>query len=224
MPATPVKSALLGLTALTVLIAQTAPAEAASAAPAASAPAPAALASPTPTTAPAATPAGPSFGPLIAGVCLISQETLIARTKTGQAATTRLREIAQQVQAGLNAEKVRLEARGKALEAKRATLTPLQLQAQGQAINQSAQALQAKAADRSGQIDATKTKAYNLVIQQAQPFITQAYAAHACGLLLSRETVVFGNMANDLTPEVAAALDAKAPPITFDLEPPRPAR
>ncbi len=208
MLATSFKSTLLGLTALTLLTAQ-----ATQAAPPPAAPAPV----PAPATAPTVAP----NGSLVAGICLLSQESLITRSKVGQATTARLRELAAQVQANLNAEKARLEARGKALEAKRATLSPMQIQAQGQTINASAQALQAKAAERSAQIDATKTKAFGQVIQQAQPFITQAYGAHACGLLLARETVLSGNMANDLTPEVVAALDAKAAPMTFDLEPPR---
>lgn len=221
MPATSFKSALLGLTALTLLTAQSARA--------APPPTPAAVPAPPlkPTVAPMAAPASAPVvaaapnGPLVIGVCMLSQESLITRSKVGQATTARLRELAAQVQANLNAEKARLEARGKALETKRATLSPMQIQAQGQAINASAQALQAKAADRSTQIDATKSKAFGQVLQQAQPFITQAYGAHACGLLLARETVLSGNMANDLTPEVIAALDAKATPIVFDLEPPR---
>ncbi len=224
MPATSSKSALLGLTALTLLSAQAVQA-APPLAPAA-VPAPPVAPAVAPIAAPPSAPvavAAPN-GPLVVGVCLLSQESLITRSKVGQAATARLRELAAQVQANLNAEKVRLEARGKALETKRATLSPMQIQAQGQAINASAQALQAKAADRSAQIDATKTKAFGQVIQQAQPFITQAYGAHACGLLLARETVLSGNMANDLTPEVIAALDAKATPLVFDLEPPRPSK
>jgi Skp family chaperone for outer membrane proteins len=160
----------------------------------------------------------------VAGVCLLSQEALIARSKTGQAATARLRDLAQQAQTSLNAEKARLEARGKALEARRATLTPLQIQAQGQALNQAAQALQAKAAERSQQIDATKNRAYGLVLEQAKPMIAQAYAAHNCGLLFGREAVLTGNMGNDLTPEVLAALDAKGTPVTFDLEASRPTK
>ena len=180
---------------------------------------PAAPAVATPAAAAAiATPAA-SKGPLVPGVCLLSQEALIARSKVGQVATARLRELAGQVQANLNAEKARLEARGKALNDKRATLTPLQIQAQSQALNQSAQALQAKAGERSQQIDATKGRVLNQVLQQAQPFVAQAYAAHGCGLLFAREAVLTGNLGNDLTDEVLAALDAKGTPITFDLEP-----
>jgi len=194
------------------------------AAPAAQAQAPAGPAAPVAAAAPApaavaAVAAPPAKGPLVAGVCLLSQEAVITRSKVGQAATVRLRELAGQVQANLNAEKARLEARGKALNDKRATLTPLQMQAQSQALNQRAQALQAEAGERSQQIDATKARVFNRVIQQAQPYVTQAYAAHGCGLLFAREAVLTGNLGNDLTDEVLAALDAKATPTTFDLEP-----
>ena len=220
------KATFCGLTILALLVAQSAQAAGPPTAPAAPPPAPAAPAATIPTAAlapatMAPAPAANANGPLIAGVCLLSQEGLIARSKVGQATTARLHELTLQVQANLAAEKARIEARGKALEAKRATLSPMQIQAQGEALNQRAQALQAEAGERSQQIDATKSHAYDQVLQQAQPFITQAYAAHACGLLLAREAVVTGNLGNDLTPEVVAALDAKATPIAFDLLPPK---
>jgi Skp family chaperone for outer membrane proteins len=215
------KGTLLGLAAAVLL-----------ASPAARAQAPAAPTAPAVTAAPAAPPAvaapavaaSASKGPLIPGVCLLSEQTLIARSKVGQAATARLRELAGQAQANLNAEKTRLEARGKALNEKRATLTPLQIQAQSQTLNQRAQALQAEAGERSQQIEATKGRAFSRVVESAQPYITQAYAAHGCGLLFAREAVLSGNLGNDLTDEVLAAFDAKGTPVTFDLEPARTAR
>ena len=219
MNKTSLKGALRGLAATVVLAAPAvrAQAPAVSAAPAPPAP-PAAAAAPAPPVA--AVTAPPAKGPLVPGVCLLSEEAVIARSKVGQAATARLRELAGQVQANLNAEKARLEARGKALGEKRATLTPLQIQAQSQALNQRAQALQTEAGERSAQIDATKTRAFGRIIETAQPYITQAYTVHGCGLLFARETVLTGNLGNDLTDEVLAALDAKATPVTFDLEPP----
>jgi Skp family chaperone for outer membrane proteins len=164
--------------------------------------------------APAApAPAAPAkmVGPLVPGVCLLSQEYLITRSKAGQAASAHIQELGQKAQADLTAEQARLQARGKALEAKRATLTPLQLEAQGKALNERAQALQAEAGERRSQLEAAKSKAFSGVIDKAQPFIAQAYAAHGCGLLLAREAAMAGNFGNDLTPEVVAALDAPPP-------------
>ena len=167
----------------------------------------------------AATPA-PLNGPLVPGVCLLSQEDLIERSQVGQAATARLRTLTQDVQTALDAEKARLERKGNALGDQRAALPPAQFQAQATALNQRAQALQAEAGERSRQVDATRAKALNHILQDAQPFIAQAFTAHGCGLLISRGTVIGGNLANDLTPEVLTALDAKVTPTPFDLEPP----
>jgi Skp family chaperone for outer membrane proteins len=158
-------------------------------------------------------------GPVVPGVCLLSQDQLIGGSKVGQAASARLHVLTQQVQTALDAEKAKLDKRAAALNAQRATLAPAQFQAQGQALNQRAQSLQAEAGERSRQIDATRAKVLSQIVQQARPYIAVAYGAHACGLLVSREAVLGGNMANDLTPEVIAALDAKATPLTFDLEP-----
>lgn len=173
------------------------------------------------TRAPAsASPPSQLNGPLLPGICLLSQEGVVSRSKVGAAASVRLRSLAQQVQAGLDADKASLERRGAALTAERATLPPAQFQAKAQALNQRAQAMQAEAAERSRQLEATRQKVLGLILQEAQPYTAQAFAAHGCGLLVSREAVLGGNMTNDLTAEVIAGLDANATPLSFDLEPP----
>jgi len=100
-------------------------------------------------------------------------------------------------------------------------MTPLQVQAERQSLERGGQALQARAEERNQQFEATRRKALNKVLGQAQPFVDQAVGAHACGLVLSREAVLGGNMGNDLTNEVVAALDAKVSFAPFDLEPSR---
>jgi Skp family chaperone for outer membrane proteins len=168
---------------------------------------------PPPITA-AAGPAAPPVGPLVTGVCLLSQEGLITRSKPGQAATMRLKEMQQKAQSEFAAEQAHLQARVKALEARRASLPPMQFDAQGQALTQREQALQAEAGERSRALEAAKAKAIDDVLTLAKPLVTKAYAAHGCGLLFAREAVLLGNFGNDLTPEVVAALDAPAAPAT----------
>lgn len=172
--------------------------------------------------APVAAPAQPAMtGPLVPGVCLLSNQGVVSRAKIGVAASARLEQLTHASQTEFNGEKASLEARAKALSAKRATLPPAQLQAQGQALNQRYQALQAQASVRSGQLDAARARATARVIDAAQPFVVQAFAAHGCGLLLAREAVLGGNLGNDLTGEVVTAMDAKATPIAIELEPAR---
>ena len=195
--------ALSGLAALSFLVAPAARAAGETAAPA----------TPAPAAAPMVTATIPAMkGPLVAGLCLLSQEGLISRSKAGQAATARLQEMQRKAQTDLAAEQARLQARGRALEAKRATTAPLQLEAEGKALNQKMQALQAEAGDKQRELEAAKGAAYGAVIKQAEPLVSLAYAEHSCGLLMAREAVYTGNLDNDLTPEVIAAMDAQAAP------------
>jgi Skp family chaperone for outer membrane proteins len=168
----------------------------------------------------AAAPAAPLGGPLVAGVCLFSQDEVIGRSQVGQAASARLLSLKQGIQASLEAEKARLDRKGAALGAQRASIPPAQFQAEAAALEKRGQALQAEAAERQQQFEATRAKVLHLILDQAQPFVAQAYTAHSCGLLVSRDAVLGGNLGNDLTLDVLTAMDAKPQPLTFDLEPP----
>jgi Skp family chaperone for outer membrane proteins len=194
------KAALLGLAAATLVGWQDA------AAAGEAAPAPAA-------------PASSLTGPLVPGVCLLSQEELIGRSQIGQAAMARLRSLSEAAQAAVEADKARLERDSNALGAQRASLAPAVFQARAKALNKRVETFQAQAAARQRQIEATRNKVLGRILETAQPFFAQAYAAHACGLLFSRNAVLGGNLGNDLTAETITAMDAKASPITFDLEP-----
>ena len=171
--------------------------------------------------APAPVAAAAMTGPLIAGVCLLSQQSLVSRSKIGVAAATRLQELTHASQVEFDGEKRGIEARAKALGAKRPTTPAMQqqMQAQGQALNQRFQTLQGEAQVRSRQLDATRAKVNERIVETAQSYIAPAFTAHNCGLLLAREAALGGNMGNDLTGEVIAAMDVKATPLTFGLEP-----
>ena len=176
---------------------------------------------------PAAAPAAAAVvkavatAPLIAGVCLLSRQEVIGRSKVGEAANARIEALTRSFQAEVGAEKARLESRAAALRAKRPTSPAMQqqMQAQGQALNRDAQLFQERAAGHSRQLEATQAKTTSRLLEAAQPFVDQASAAHNCGLLLAKEAVLGGNMGNDLTREVVAAMDAKATPLVIGLEP-----
>lgn len=176
------------------------------------------LPSAVPAPAPATTVGGLT-GPLVPGVCLLSRDELIAKSKVGEAAVARLKVLATHAQASIDAEKARLEASGKALSAKRATLTQPQFEAEAAALQRRAQNLQGDVTLRERQIEVTRNRAYAQVLEAAQPFVATAFAAHKCGLLFAREAALGGNYGNDLTSEVLTAFDAKGTPITVELAP-----
>lgn len=158
-------------------------------------------------------------GAPIAGLCMLSQQEVLARAKVGQAATARLQVLAQQAQNEVTAERGPIDTDAKALQAQRATLKPADFQAQQKALQNRVNALQQKAAIRSREIELTREKALARIANEAQPVIATVYKSHNCGLLVDRGTVLGGNMSNDLTGGVIDALDAKITTITFDREP-----
>ena len=171
-----------------------------------------------PAPAPAATVGGLT-GPLVPGVCLLSRDDLIMKSKVGEAAVGRLKVLAAHAQASIDAEKTHLEASGKALSAKRATLTQPQFEAEATALQRRAQNLQVDVSTRERQIELTRNHAYAQILEAAQPFVAGAFAEHKCGLLFAREAALGGNFGNDLTSDVLTAFDAKGTPITVELAP-----
>lgn len=191
----------------------------ASAAPPAAEPASAVL------TAPSAPDKLEFGGPLVANVCLLSREQVFTQSLVGQAAAARLKQLGQKAQASFDAERRKLENEARALQGQQAVLPPAQVQHRREQIQARAQAAQTEAGQTERELEATRTKAMARIEDAVQPIVLDAYKAKGCGLLLSREAVIGGNMGGDLTAGVIKALDAKMTTIDFDREhlPPGPA-
>jgi len=168
-------------------------------------------------TSPAGTPLG---GPLIQGVCLLSIPAVDSNAQVGKAATARLQELQRAAQAEVNSETAALQADDKALQAQKATLKPADYDAKVRVLRNRAAALQQKANMRSQQWEITRQKAIVRIHAEMEQVIAPVYKAHNCGLLVDRNSVLGGNMGNDLTKGVVDALDARITTISFDLEPP----
>jgi len=165
--------------------------------------------------APAAQPLG---GTAVPGVCLLAREAIFANAKVGVAASARLQQLTQDAQAEVETDRKALDVDLKAYQAEQAKLTPAQRQAREQALAPRVQAVQAKAQQRSREIEATREKVLGQIATAAQPVIAQAYTAKSCGLLVDRTSVLGGNLTNDLTLDVVKGLDAKMSTISFNRE------
>lgn len=172
----------------------------------------------------AQTPAPPSpvgeslGGPVVPGVCLLSREAIFANAAVGKAASARLTQIAEAAQAEIDAERRPIDADLQAFQAEQARLTPEQRRVREQALAARLAPVQAKAQQRSREIEATRARAMERIAGEAQPVIAQVYRTRNCGLLVDRASVLGGNLANDLTAAVVQALDARIGAIAFDLE------
>jgi Skp family chaperone for outer membrane proteins len=165
-------------------------------------------------------PSGQALGgPRVAGVCLLSQQAVVANSKVGKAATARLQQLAQQAQGEVDAARTPIETDAKALDAQRATLKPADYEAKRVALAQRLQSVEQTAQNRSRQVELTRQNALAQIAQNAQPVIATVYKARGCGLLMDRNAVLGGNMDGDLTADVVQGLDAKTSTINFDLAP-----
>lgn len=155
----------------------------------------------------------------VPGVCLLSREQVFAQAKVGQAASQRLAQLAQQARTQLANERTPLDNDIQTFQKSAPKLSEDQRNQQGGALQQRMQAFQSKAGELNQRIQLTQAKAMERIGQEAEPVVASVYKAHSCGLLLNRDAVLAGNMANDLTAEVVQGLDRKITTISFNLEP-----
>lgn len=160
----------------------------------------------------------PLSGQAVSGVCFLSREAIFANAKVGKAASARLKQLAEQAQTDIEAERKPVDADVQAYRQQAASLSAEQRQSREQALSQRAQKVQADQNLRGRQLEATRVKAMGQIAQYAQPVINEVYRTKSCGLLLDRNVVLGGNMSNDLTPLVVQGLDAKVSTISFNLE------
>jgi Skp family chaperone for outer membrane proteins len=160
----------------------------------------------------------PLGGPVVSGVCFLSREAIFANAKVGKAASARLKQLADQAQSEIEAERKPVDADVQAYRAQAASLTADQRQSREQALGQRLQKVQEDQALRGRQLEATRVKAMGQIAQYAQPVISETYRSKSCGVLLDRNAVLGGNMTNDLTPLVVQGLDTKVTTISFNLE------
>ncbi|OOG50949.1 OmpH family outer membrane protein [Rhodanobacter sp. C01] len=155
----------------------------------------------------------------VPGVCLLSREAVFAQAKVGQAASQQLSQLADQARSQLASERKPLDADVQSFQQKEPSMSEAQRKEQGAALQQRMQTLQTQADNLNERIQLTRAKAMQSIGQAAEPIVAGSYGSHHCGLLLNRDSVLAGNMSNDLTSDVVQGLDRKITTIALSLEP-----
>lgn len=158
-------------------------------------------------------------GDPVPGVCMLSREAIFTQAKVGEAARQRLSQLAEQSNSQLGNQRKPIEADIKTFQEKASSLSEAQRKSQGAALHDRLATFQAKVTEMNQRIQLTRSKAMDRIGIQAKPIVAQLYKSHHCGLLLNRDSVLSGNMANDLTDGVVQGLDHKITTISFNLEP-----
>lgn len=169
---------------------------------------------------PSAPAASVSFGgPVIPGVCMISREAVLANSKVGAYLAERLKQMQADAQAEIDLERKPLESQIAAFRAQAPKLPVDQARAKEKALADREHALQVKAELRTREIGHARQKAIEAISAQTRPVIAATYTQHGCGVLFDRNSVLGGNMTNDLTEQVIAGLDARLTQIPVQREP-----
>lgn len=171
-----------------------------------------------PAAAPAAAAPAVTHGAPTPGLCIVSVENAIGASTVGKYVNTRLQQLVAQVNAELTAEKTAIDNDAKALDGQRATLDQNTLEQRAAALQVRANSLQRKAQQRDREVQATEQKAINRVGVEMEPLIRQAYQQKQCSMLINRNSIILGNPASDITPQVVTALNAKITQFAFDRE------
>lgn len=155
----------------------------------------------------------------VPGVCFLSREAVFAQAKVGEAASKRLQQLADQARTQLANQRKPIAADIQSFQETAPKLTEAQRKSQGDALQKRMQAFQAQAGELNQRVQLTRAKVMERIGVQAQPIVAELYKSHHCGLLLNRDSVLSGNMTNDLTDGVVQGLDRKMSTISFNLEP-----
>lgn len=168
--------------------------------------------------APAGSPAAESSlgGPVIAGVCVLSRQAVFDASAVGKAANAQFKALRDAAQAPVTAEQTKIVTDAKALEAGKGSMSPAEYQQRQQQLAQRLQVLRLEAAADSRDLEATRQDVVVRISKEAQPIIAQVYKDKGCGLMVSRDAILAGNPAMDITPAVVAALDAKITTIAVE--------
>lgn len=157
-------------------------------------------------------------GPVIAGVCIFSNEQAIGVSAVGKFVADRLKQIQGQAQAEIQGELAALQTDEKAYAAQRQTLTTDLQQQRELAFRQREEQLQRKAQIRNRELQATEQKALARIAVEMNPLLRQVYGQRNCGLLIDQNAVFGANPSMNITPDVVRLLDAKITQFPFERE------
>jgi Skp family chaperone for outer membrane proteins len=169
-----------------------------------------------PVSAPAPAQPATKPGPVIAGVCIYSNDAVMQNADVSKAAGVRLNQINTAAEAELAPQVTALQKEGADLQALEKTTAKEKFGPMVQAFLTKRNDFADKAFIVSQELSRTEKEANRLISQVVSPILTQTYEAKGCGMLVDRSAVLFANPAMDITGEVIQRLNAAKP--TIDLK------
>jgi len=145
-----------------------------------------------------------TFGPPIAGVCLLSRAGAISASRAGQSLQAQLRQMQGSLNADLAQRRASLDQQRRVLEAQQGVIAPIEFQRQLASLNQQAQSLDQQ---QNARFIAAQTRGQQQVDRALNEALSRVITRNACSVVIERDNAYGWNNAMDITPVTAREMD-----------------
>jgi Skp family chaperone for outer membrane proteins len=153
-----------------------------------------------------------TFGPPIAGVCLLSRTAAIGASRAGQSMQARLTQMQGALKGELAQRQVAIDQQRKLLESRRNAIAPIEYQRQLAALEQQAQAFERQ---QNSRFIAAQTQGQQQVDRMLGEALAQVITRQACSVVFERDQSYGWNNAMDITDAVTRTMDSTGQTVAF---------
>lgn len=151
-------------------------------------------------------------GPAIPGICVIDLEGALAVSNAGQAISTRMRQLNQEVVGEITPYYAAVQTGIASLQQGAAAMTQEQREQEAQLLRQRNEEAKQLDQTRQDELSYTAQQQLGALAAAARPIITALYVERGCGILLSSDSVIQMNPAMDISQTVVDRLNAQVTP------------
>ncbi|MGR4865707.1 OmpH family outer membrane protein [Caulobacter sp. LARHSG274] len=153
-----------------------------------------------------------TFGPPVAGLCLLSRAGAISASRAGQSLQAQLRQMQASLNADLAQRRASIDQQRRLLEAQQGVIAPIEFQRQLAGLNQQAQTLDQQ---QNARFIAAQTRGQQQVDRTLNDALSRIITRNACGVVIERDNAYGWNNAMDITPATAREMDGVLQAVTI---------
>jgi Skp family chaperone for outer membrane proteins len=153
-----------------------------------------------------------TFGPPVAGLCLLSRAGAISASRAGQSLQAQLRQMQASLNADLAQRRASIDQQRRLLEAQQGVIAPIEFQRQLAGLNQQAQTLDQQ---QNARFIAAQTRGQQQVDRTLNDALSRIITRNACGVVIERDNAYGWNNAMDITPATAREMDSVLQAVTI---------
>jgi Skp family chaperone for outer membrane proteins len=145
-----------------------------------------------------------TFGPPIAGMCLLSRTGAINASRAGQSVQLQLKQMQSALSSDLARQRASIDQQLKALESRQNTTAPIEYQRQQSQLRRQAQLMEQ---GQDARFIAAQTRGQQQLDQSLNTALARVVTRTVCSIVLDRDSAYGWNNSMDITPHVTREMD-----------------